>query len=513
MDAALDRLGMRTHKRLWATPGAMASVLDPKTKTSRALRYIDQKLVDLVDGKLPDGKKKLMVFMPPQEGKSERVSHRFPLWLLHQNPTLRISMVSYNDELARRWGAAIKNDLLTHNGTDGTVDVGLRLSPDEQAAGRWNVERYGGGLYCVGIRGALTGKAVDVLIIDDPVKDLETAQSKSNRDAAWSFWTSVATPRMSPDTIVVLIQTRWHEDDLAGRILASEGDEWEVVSIPAIADQPNDPLKRSIGERLQSVRGDRDWDRIRRNVGEYVWAALYQQRPSPLKGGLFKRTRFKYWQPLPVHFASYGPCGGRRLQLDNRVFNLDDCWRFITVDLAASVSTSADWTVAAAWAVTNDADLLLLDLVRDRVLESGHWDLVNPLRLKYAVDIVFVESRMFGTTMVRDAVTNGVPIVELVADTDKITRSIPATARVDAGKLWFPNAADWLPLYESELASFPNGSFDDQVDITSYAARAVAAHWVAAYEQPNGDRALDAADSAMLASTGQRSLQLVRGEM
>jgi predicted phage terminase large subunit-like protein len=482
VEIALQSLGYVEKPRKWPTPGALAQALDRNKMQSPALIKIDDALVRVSKGECrtaggQTNGRKLMVFMPPQEGKSERCSHAFPEWLLEHNKNLRIAIVSYSDEMARRWGADIKQDVETYTGVDNTVDLGMRLREDSQAAGRWAVRGGTGGVYCVGIRGSLTGKPVDVLIIDDPVKDLDTAQSKANRDAADRFWRAVAIPRMSPDTIVVIIQTRWHEDDLAGRILSRERDQWEIVSIPAKAEAADDPLGRPVGEYMQSVRGDRDWENIEFNVGAYVWAALYQQRPAPQSGGLFKSNKFRYWHHLPVLNSGYGLAGGVRLDLDGAIVMLDDCWRFITVDLAATTSTSADWTVAAAWAVSLNGDLILIDLARDKVEEHEHWDLVRPLRERYAVDTVFVESRMFGTTLVVDATRAGVPIVELKADTDKWTRAVPASTRVNARRAWFPAAADWLDDWVSELASFPNGAHDDQVDVFAYAARAQAAHW------------------------------------
>jgi predicted phage terminase large subunit-like protein len=509
IETALQFLGYVEKPRRWKTPGDLAQELNPSIRQSPALYKIDEALVRASRGQcvLPDGStngRKLMVFMPPQEGKSERCSHYFPIWLLEHNPDLRIGIVSYSDEMARRWGSDIKLDLETFDGTDGTVDLGLRLREDMSAAGRWQVKGGRGGVYCVGIRGSLTGKPVDVLIIDDPVKDLDTAQSKANRDAADRFWRAVAIPRMGPETIVVLIQTRWHEDDLAGRILTNEPGQWEVVSIPAQAESVGDTLAREIGEYLQSVRGDRNWQNIKENVGPYVWAALYQQRPAPQSGGLFKKKKFRYWRQLPTLNPEYGLAGGIRMDLAGRVILLDDCWRFITVDLAASTSTQADWTVAAVWGVSLDGDLILVDRSREKVEEHEHWDLVRPLRERYGVDVVFVESRMFGTTLVVDATRAGVPLVELKADTDKWTRAVPASTRVNAGRSWFPADADWLDEWESELATFPNGAHDDQVDVFAYAARAQAAHWTPRDEFERiiaQSREVDAYESINRAST------------
>lgn len=460
--------------RRWATPGDLAKLLDPTTVQTPALDVIDRELVALADGDID----RLMVCMPPQEGKSSRISHRFAQWLLIDNPDLRIAIVSYADEIARRWGADIKLDAQTFDGTDDTIDLGLRLRADSRAAGRWQIADHKGGVYCVGVAGALAGKPVDVLLWDDPLKDLAEAQSSKYRERAWRFWQAVAVPRLGPGSRVVLVTTRWHADDPSGRLLVQDSDRWRVISIPAIAESVDDPLGRAPGEAMVSARGDRDWARIRHDVGEYVWAALYQQRPAPAEGGLFKRASLRYWQPMLADTSRHGLAGGRRVDLGGRVVHLDDCWRFATVDLAASTKTSADYTAAGVWAISNDGDLILLEARRARIEETDHWGLIRPLRERWAADAVFVESRMFGTTMVIDATRSGVPVVELKADTDKVTRALPATARADAGRLWLPSAGDAVGDVVDELLAFPNAVHDDYVDIVAYAARVAAAHWL-----------------------------------
>jgi len=454
------------RQRRWATPGDLARALDPSTVQTPALDLIDRELVALADGEVD----RLAIFMSPQEGKSSRVSHRFVEWLLVHDPDLRIAIVSYADEMARRWGSDIKLDCQTFDGSDGTIDLGLRLRADSRAAGRWQIDGHRGGVYCVGVAGALTGKAVDVMIIDDPLKDLEQAQSATYRDRAWRFWTAVAVPRLGPGSKVVLVQTRWHQNDLAGRLLEQDPDRWRVVSIPAIAESDDDPLGRRPGEPMVSARGQRDWARIRADVGEYVWAALYQQRPAPADGGLFKRSGLRHW--------TRG--ADDRILLDARLVDLRYCWRFLTVDLAASTKTSADYTVAAVWAITLDGDLVMLDGIRERLDPAGHWPAVRALRERWSADVVFVESRMFGTTLVYEAGRAGVPVQELHADTDKITRVLPATARADSGRIWFPPVdrfPTW-PDWQDELLAFPNAAHDDVVDVVAYAARVAGAHWL-----------------------------------
>jgi predicted phage terminase large subunit-like protein len=461
--------------RHWATPGQMAKALDPTTVQTPALDLIDAALVDLADGK----DRRLAIFMSPQEGKSERASRRFPLWLLHQDTSLRIAIVSHNDELALGWGRAIKADVETFNGDDGMLDLGLRLRTDSKAAGRWQVEGDRGGVYCTSISGSLTGRPADVLILDDPIKDLEQAQSSKYRERAHRFWQGVAIPRMGPHTKVVLIQTRWHEDDLAGRLLATEGDKakggrWRVVSIPAqCEDEATDPLGRKTGEYMISARGrtDKDWDERKQDSGQYVWAALFQQRPAPAEGGLFKRLWWRYWTPAP---SSHG----ERLDLAGRVWSLSECWRFITGDLAASTRTSADFTVAAAWALTLDGDLVLLDYNRARIGEADHYDLFRPLAQRWRVDTAFVEATQHSMTLTAEATRSGLHVTPLRADADKFSRALPYSARVSGGRVWLPAGSAKVDAWVAEHAGFPAAAHDDLVDAGAYAVRVAVTKWV-----------------------------------
>jgi len=461
------------EKRRWPTPGALARTLDPATIQTPALRLIDDELVRLVD---TDAIDKLIISMPPQEGKSVRVSYRFPQWLLEHDPDLRIAIVSYTDEMARRHGAEIKRDVERFNGVDSPIDLGIRLRQDSRAAGRWNIRDHKGSVYCVGLGGSLTGKPVDILIIDDPIKNLEEAHSELYRKRLKNFWQAVAIPRMSPTTKVVIIQTRWHEDDLAGWLQVNEPGQWRVVTIPAQAESHDDPLGRKPGEFMVSARGRRKWTQIRQNVGSYVWSALYQGAPRPAAGGLFKRAYMRYWSSLPPDVSRHGQLHGARVDLGGRIVYLDDCWRFCTVDLAASTKTSADWTVCGVWALSLDGDLILLDGDRKRIQEEQHWKLIRPLKEKWSADVVYVESRMFGTTMVYEAGKSGILVKELKADTDKVTRALPATVRAENGRLWLPTVGHMPPdcdvkIWVNELISFPNASHDDCVDVVAYAAR------------------------------------------
>lgn len=487
--AAIDHLRPKAAKpRRWASPLDMACDLDRTILRTPALELINRKLVDLANGVID----RLLVAVSPQEGKSTLCSKWYPAWVLSWAPHRRVAITSYSDEMARRWGADIKQLVETFDGTDDTVDLGIRLRGDSRAAGRWQVDGDIGGVYCVGIAGSLTGKPVDDLVLDDPIKDLAAAQSEAYRKRCRDFWQGVAVPRLGPGARCLLVQTRWHEDDMAGWLLASEGEgdrakggRWEVVSIPAQAEANDDALGRREGEYMRSARGDRDWEAIKRSVGAYVWASLYQQRPAPAAGGIFKRLWWRYWTPGLRQDSQ------ERLDLAGRLFNLSDSWRFITGDLAASTRTSADWTVAAAWALTISGDLVLLDLMRARVEEGQHFTLFRPLAERWSTDTIFLEKSQHGTTLVAEATRSGLHITPLTADVDKFSRSIPASARASGGRIWLPAGASWLPAFLDETAGFPNASHDDMVDCLAYACRIAITKWQPPPPRPHVPRPVD----------------------
>lgn len=456
--------------RRYPTPAALAHALDPTTRDSPALDLIDAALVELVDG---DTHNALAVFLPPQEGKSQRISRRFPEWLLDHNPGLRIAIVSYELDLAMRWGRDIKQDIR------GAGPDGLRIDirRDSAAAARWETP-LGGGVYSVGIGGPLTGRPVDVLIIDDPVKDRAAAESKTIRESTWDWYESVALTRLAPGAKVVLVQTRWHEDDLAGRIAARPSPlNWRVLSIPAIAGD-DDPLDRAPGEELLSVRGRAagHFLNYQANLSHYVFSGVYQQKPTAAEGNFFRRPAFRYWRPAPAWSD-----GRERIDCEGELVTLVDCWKFATMDLAVSSKQTADYTVCAVWAVSVAGDLILCDRTRDRVDEHQHFGMIESLRTTWGFDTVYIEQNYWATTVVKDARDAGVPVAPLAADTDKVTRAVPAAGRVHAGRVWFPAEATWLDEWCDELAAFPQaGAHDDQVDVLSYAARVITMDWTPA---------------------------------
>ena len=285
--------------------GKLAAYVDPMTVQTPALDSID----DGIEWALATPDARLAIAMSPQEGKSTRCAVWAPIRALQLDPERRIIVASYAEGLASEHARTARNlienygsrarDPLT--GIPLPDKLGLELADDKSAAGHWTIKGHRGGVFAAGVGGGMTGRPADLIIIDDPYKNMEEADSAAYRSKVDEWFRAVVTTRLAPGAPIILIQTRWNEDDLAGSLLSHdralpEGErEWRFLNIPALAEEGTpDALKREPGTYLQSARGrtPADWERIKRAVGPRVWSALYQGRPTPAGGGLFSRDAF-----------------------------------------------------------------------------------------------------------------------------------------------------------------------------------------------------------------------------
>ena len=447
-------------------PGELARALYPPTRSTPALDLIDSSLVQVQEGRI----KRLMIFMPPQEGKSERASHYFPLWVLQRNPDTRIAIVSYDKTTAARWGRDIRTDIQTYDGEEGVLDLGLRLKRGSKAADRWQIDGYRGGVYCVGINGALTGRPVDLMIIDDPVSNRREADSKALREVAWNFWTSTARTRLAPGAPVVLIMTRWHEDDLAGRLLEQARldpsvPQWRVISLPAKAEE-NDALGRQPGEWLQSARegrnanDDENWKEIEREVGSRDFAALYQQRPAPADGNIFLR---KWWRFYDLPMATRREDGSMRTVRQGRVIQ---SW-----DMAFKDTDQSDYVVGQVWQ-QNGPDVTLLDQVRARMDFDSTIDAVRKLSAKWPqATLRLIEDKANGPAVISKLRKEMGGIIPYTPRDSKLARAYAVAPFAESGNVFLPSPtiAPWISEFMDECSGFPNSTNDDQVDAMTQA--------------------------------------------
>lgn len=262
------------------SPGAMASVLTE----GREMQAPHLGLIDTAFERVAAGvPTKLLLTMPPRHGKSRRAARWAPLWYLRRRPEHRVMIASYSSDLADDHGRWIRDAILTYG-----PQIGISLRPGSSAANRFDLLGTEGGAVMAGVGGGLTGKGAHLAVVDDPIKDAAEASSPTMRRRLWEWWQAVLLTRIEPGGSVILIQTRWDEDDLAGRVLADEGSRWTVIDLPALALSDDDALGRQVGGPLWPERYDETaLAEIRRSVGERVWWSLYQQQPRPQDGGVW----------------------------------------------------------------------------------------------------------------------------------------------------------------------------------------------------------------------------------
>jgi predicted phage terminase large subunit-like protein len=457
------------------------------------LILLNDKLLQVASGEID----RLMIWTPPRHGKSELVSRWASAWYLGTFPDRQVMLACYEATLARSWGRKAREVIQEHG--KWVFDVGVRLEP--RAADWWQLAGHEGTMVTAGVGGALTGKGADLLLIDDPIKNSEQASSQVLRDKQLDWWRSTASTRLHPGGAVIVVQTRWHEDDLSGRLLAEEGDRWTVVNLPALAEDNDDLLGRPEGGALCPELYDEDALRaIRRQVGSYFFSAMYQGRPAPPAGFLFKRQDFRYWQlertPVgAIEQTSYVLRDGEQ----TRRFDIGQCLRFQVVDVAISSREQADWTVVSTWALTPDGDLLLLEIQRRHFEEQQTVDFLTRVNDEHMRPPMWIERFGAGRNPLARLARLGHPVKEIPAEAgaqlDKGTRAFGAIALCESHKLFFPAGnPDWIGAYEEELTGFPNAAHDDQVDVTSYAARLVPQLAVARpkHEQTAGPKPISA---------------------
>lgn len=425
---------------------------------------------------------RVIIEMPPRMGKSEFVSGFFPSWYEGLYPDHKFILASYEATLASTWGQR-NRDLLEVYGPD---VFGVQVRQDSQAKHDWKIAKRKGGMFTTGVGGALTGRGAKVAVIDDPVKNAQEALSETFRERNKEWYKSTLRTRLEPDGAIVIIQTRWHEDDLAGWLQTTFPDEWLVISLPAIAEAdeciylPDDPdtpaWTRKAGESLWPWRFSvADLERVRDDLGGpegHWWLAMYQQRPTPLGGGILKPDQFRRFRIVEDGYLLDRPDGPRLVPTA-------EVRKFGTMDLAVSVKTLADFTVIGVFGLCWP-DLLVLDVLRRKMegpdlakIAAKVWQVYQPAYI--AVEAVgtqlsVVQDMRRGAPHERPP-RPALPIKALNPQGDKVTRALTLAARMGGGNVYVPEGSPpWLPALFTEMALFPLGKHDDQVDVLAYGA-------------------------------------------
>ena len=407
-----------------------------------------RRLQDVADGRCD----RLMVQMPPGSAKSTYGSVLFPAWYMARQGTAQVIAVTHTASLAGHFGLGVRRTIEAH-----AAWLGTEIAKESKAASRFMLTQ-GAEYFASGVRGPITGRRADLIVIDDPVKSWAEAESQVARDALYDWYRGELSARLKPGGRIVLIMTRWHEDDLAGRLQASEGG-WECLRLPAIAER-GDALGRVPGEVLWP-----EWQnaeavaRRRLEVGERTFAAMYQQAPRPPEAALFRTERIRVLPEAPV---------------------VRGCVR--GWDLAASLPSagrSPDYTVGVKLGVTAENLLVVMDVVRFQgspaQVEAG----IQQAARQDGTGVIVALPQDPGQAgaaqiaMLSRGLT-GFRIVSSPERDAKVVRAMPAATQIDAGNMMMV-AAPWNDAFLAELKAFPHSHKDDQVDALSRAVNTLAA--------------------------------------
>jgi len=461
--------------------------VDPKFEPAPHVALLCEKLQEVarfVETRGQEGRGRLMIFMPPRHGKSELASRKFPAFLLGRAPDARIILTSYGADLASKNSRDVREMVVSTAyqalfGGKSSRSEPVLLSSDSRSVTSWDLAQpHSGGVIAAGVGGGITGLGADLLVVDDPFKNREEAESESRRDLVDDWYKSSARTRLSPHGAVIVFHTRWHPDDLAGRLIMrmaedALADQWEIVCLPALALEQYangeeeqrgkmrdgiylptaDALGRNAGEALWPNRFSRDWlEEARVNVGGYDFEALYQQTPFPKSGQRYRREWFR-----------------RIAQLPERV-----TLRYVVRLWDKANSAGGDYTAGVLMAYGSDGYFYILDVARKQMTSYERDRMMRATAEQDAAAYGNVSiwhqqdpgSAGKDSAEATNRVLMGYPAKFEPVTGDKEDRSGPLESALQGGMVFLLQGA-WNQAFIDECVAFPRGRYDDQVDAGS----------------------------------------------
>jgi len=448
----------------------VAPTLVTDWKMGRHIEVLADKLQKVQEGEI----KRLMVFLPPRSSKSVICSKLFPAWYIGKNPNHEIMSISHSDQLASDFGRSVRDIVNMEDFQD--MFNGVQLRQDVRAAGKWKTSGNGS-YYAAGVRSQIAGRGAHIAILDDAMSE-EDAISNAGRKYIKEWWPSGLRTRLMPNGSIIIINTRYHYDDLCGWLLKQEEkmdlsskEKWHVVSIPAWIDEKSSkllglPVGSSYFPEWKSDDVLRlDELEIRATNGSKYWESLYMQNPTPDEGGIIKKDWLQWWD-----------------------FDDPPVCDFViqTYDTAFSTKTTADFSVVQTWGIfgTMDEDseqyvsnLILLGNVKGRYEYPELRRIAQEQYKTHRPDICVVEKKASGQSLIQDMRRGGLPVLEYNPDKDKTTRLYAASPMFESGRIWLPKYKSWANDLADELTTFPYAPHDDQVDACSMAVHYVKESW------------------------------------
>jgi predicted phage terminase large subunit-like protein len=451
-------------------------------KNPKHLSYICQKIQSLIQSK--NNRRKLLIFhAPPRHGKTEIVSKHLPPWYLGQDPKGQIMLASYSSSLVKKNSNAAKEVFSKNCGLFNVAPSKHKFTQEE-----WHTDK-GGIVFASGIDGGGTGYGANLYPIDDYFKNHKEAFSIVRRETVWNWWQSVVNTRMYKNSLVVVMATRWHEDDLQGRLInqynkcIEEGKEFpfefHYVCLKAIAEE-NDPLGRKPGEALWPEMYDVNMlNDIKEAIGPYFWEAMYQGNPVPQTGGFFNPEDFRYFY-FDYSNKTYVCIRDNKEDL---IINSDNLTIECFVDPALEVKKISDYTGMAAWAYdSKNKVFLLLDCKIEKIEYNFIDSEIKSFAFRNKCVKVNIENEKIGKILVKQShgndSVNGVTIPyseQPTGGVDKATRAIPMRTYLSQERVFFMKDAKWLSIFERQLCTFQKegtgSEHDEAVDILAMAEK------------------------------------------
>lgn len=411
---------------------------------SKFHRYLCDRVQAFLERETDNAYDILVLSTPPQHGKSMTVTETLPSWYLGRNPLHRVIEVSYSETFAEKFGRRNRAKIEEH----GNEIFGIKLAKSPNSAVEFELDNHKGGMISRGVTSGVTGNGANLFIIDDPVKTQQEADSESYRERIWDEWNSSYKTRLAPGAKIIVIMTRWHEDDLAGRIIAREKNV-EILNLPCEAEE-NDPLGRKVGDALcPEIKKDNKWladFKSGYTDGTRSWNALFQGRPTSAEGNMLKREWWQYYDELP---------------------DIVD-W-IMSVDAAFKDGKDNDYVAIQVWGKTG-ANMYLVDAVKRHLNMPDTVREILRLRAMYPkCPATLIEDKANGSAIVQVLRHDIAGIIPITPEGGKVARVNAVSGAIESGNVYLPRNKPFTDEFVEECAAFPRGSHDDQVDAMSQA--------------------------------------------
>lgn len=406
-------------------------------------KFLANKVQTFVETETGNAVDILVLNCPPQHGKSVTITQTLPSWIVGKYPDKRCIVACYNDEFAGKFGRSNRSKIDEYG--KHIFGIKLKKSTDRDL----EIADHSGSIIFRGIQSSLTGYSADVFVIDDPIKNRQEADSVTYRERLWEEWQNSIKTRSQAGTKIIIIQTRWHEDDLSGRVIREEPNV-EVVNIPVEAEE-DDILGRPIGDALcPEIGKDNKWlqmfkqSYITDSVGGGIraWNALYMGRPTSAEGNMFKREWWQYYDKLPENIQLVG----------------------ISVDATFKDNDTSDFVAIQVWGKLN-GNYYLIDLIKRRMDFPETLKAIRYMANKYPNrHSILIEDKANGSAIISMLKHEIGGIIPITPTESKVARASAVSGIVEGGNVYLPQYADFTAEFVEEFASFPSGAHDDLVD-------------------------------------------------